>query len=262
MISLERRNGRPLRIGHRGAAGLAPENTLRSFRAAVGAGVDLVELDVLELDDGALVVAHSYDLHEVSHGAVSGTLHGRSLDELRTLCPELPTLEQALELFADEAPGTGVHVDVKSAGAVPGLARALGDFGLRERALASSFDARALRGLAALAPEVRLGISFPEDRLGIHGRRGSALVVRGGLRALRTVTPRLVARLLARASASALVLHHALASPAAVRAAHGRGAAVVAWTVDDPRDLARVDAAGVDAVVVDDPAIFVSTLQT
>ena len=48
MISLERPGGRPLRIGHRGAPALAPENTLPSFRAAVDVGVDLVEFDVAE----------------------------------------------------------------------------------------------------------------------------------------------------------------------------------------------------------------------
>ena len=67
MISLRRRASGPLRIGHRGAAALAPENTLGSFRAAVEAGVDLVEFDVLDLRDGTLVVAHSDDLAEVTH---------------------------------------------------------------------------------------------------------------------------------------------------------------------------------------------------
>ncbi|MGH7819662.1 MAG: glycerophosphodiester phosphodiesterase family protein [Candidatus Binatia bacterium] len=46
-----------------------------------------------------------------------------------------------------------------------------------------------------------------------------------------------------------------------VRRAHARGVPVVAWTVEDPRDLARLDAAGVDAIVVDNPAIFASTLE-
>jgi glycerophosphoryl diester phosphodiesterase len=108
---------------------------------------------------------------------------------------------------------------------------------------------------------VRIGISFPEDRTGIQARRGSAPLVWVGLRALRVVTPLLVGRLLSRAGASALVAHHVLLGPASVRAAHARSAAVVAWTVRDPRDLARMDAAGVDAVVADDPTIFVSTLM-
>ena len=103
VIPLERRDGRPLRIGHRGAAALAPENTLASFRAAVEAGVDLVEFDVIQVARGELVVAHSYDLHEVSHGARRGSLKRMSLDEIRAACPELPTLGEALGFFAEEA---------------------------------------------------------------------------------------------------------------------------------------------------------------
>ena len=68
VIELERRDGRVLRIGHRGAALVEPENTLRSFRAAVELGVDLVEFDVLDLPRGPLVIAHSDHLDEVSHG--------------------------------------------------------------------------------------------------------------------------------------------------------------------------------------------------
>lgn len=262
MISLERRSGRPLRIGHRGAAALAPENTLRSFRAALEAGVDLIEFDVLELRGGELVVAHSNNLREVSHGAARGSVRDRTLDELHEICPELPILDDALAFFVDEAPGVGVHVDLKSAKAVTGLAAALDRFGLQERSFVSSFHVRALRDLALLEPRIRVGISFPEDRMGVHGLRGITPVIDRGLRALRTITPRLVGRLLSRSGASALVLHRALVSPASVRVAHGRGAAVVAWTVNDLRDLARVDAAGVDAIVTDNPSIFVSTLHT
>ena len=262
MISLERRDGRPLRIGHRGAAALAPENTLRAFRAAVAAGVALVEFDVLDLGGGEVVVAHSYDLREVSHGTLTGTIQGRTLEGARADCPELPSLDEALAFFVEEAPDVGIHLDVKSETAVPRLARSLGELGLVERSLATSFEHRALRRLAELEPGVRTGISFPADRAGVHGRHGTARVVRGALRAFRAVTPRLVPRLLARAGATAFVVHHALATPATVRVAHALGAAVVTWTVRDPRDLARVDDAGVDAVVVDDPTMFVSTLQT
>jgi glycerophosphoryl diester phosphodiesterase len=261
VISLERRDGRPLRIGHRGAAALAPENTLRAFRAAAESGVDLIEFDVLDLQDGTLVVAHSDDLLEVSHGAAVGRVRDKSLAELRELCPELPTFDEALAFFGDEAHGLGAHVDLKSATAVPEVAAAIGRHGLRERSFVSSLDAVALRRFAGLEPGVRTGISYPQDRFRVHKRRGAGPFIRGGLRALRAVAPRLVGRLLSRSGASAVVLHHALVVPAVVRVAHARGAPVVTWTVRDRRDLARVDAAGVDAIVADDPTIFVSTLS-
>ena len=59
MIDVRRRDGRPWRIGHRGAAALAPENTLPALERAIAAGVDVIEFDVLALADGALVLAHS-----------------------------------------------------------------------------------------------------------------------------------------------------------------------------------------------------------
>jgi glycerophosphoryl diester phosphodiesterase len=76
------------------------------------------------------------------------------------------------------------------------------------------------------------------------------------------VTPSVVVPLLTLTRATAAVLHHSLVTPGSVRAAHARGAAVVAWTVDTPEDLARVVDAGVDAVVSNDPRIFVSTLAS
>jgi glycerophosphoryl diester phosphodiesterase len=262
VIPLERVGGRPLRIGHRGAAALAPENTLASFRAALGAGVDLIEFDVLDLRGGEVVVAHSDDLHEVSHGAARGTVRERSLAELRDTCPDLPTLDEALAFFVDEAPEVGAHVDLKSEGAVTALVSSLARFGLERRTLVSSFHENALRRLGVLAPGVRTGISFPEDRMRLHAHRAAAPLRWAGLRALRVVTPLLVGRLLSRSQATAFVGQHVLVGPAAVRAAHARGAAVVAWTVRDPRDFERMDAAGVDAVVADDPTILVSTLMS
>src|SRR5260370_8799515 len=51
-----------LRIGHRGAAGLEPENTLRGIETALRFGVDMVEVDVRPCADGALLVIHDDDL--------------------------------------------------------------------------------------------------------------------------------------------------------------------------------------------------------
>jgi glycerophosphoryl diester phosphodiesterase len=261
MIPLERRNRRPLCIGHRGAAALAPENTLRSFRAAVEAGADLIEFDVLDLATGEHVLAHSDDLHEVSHGTAIGTVRDQTLDALREVAPELPSLDEALTYFVDEAPGIGVHVDLKSPRSVEEMLDALVRFGLVERTLVSSFYYDALRRLAQLEPGLRTGVSFPRDRLRVSDRRGSGPVIRVGLRGLRPLAPAFAGALLARTRASTLVLHHALVGKRLVRRARARGVSVVAWTVDDPRDLIRLDEAGVDAIVVNNPSTFLSTLE-
>jgi len=239
VISLERRFGRPLRIGHRGAAGLAPENTIRSFRAAIEVGVDLVEFDVLQRPDRELVVAHA----PADVGA------------------ETPTLEEALRFFAEEAPSLGVHVDLKLTGRELDIVEMLRRFGLVERALVTSGYVGASRTFAALGGP-RVGITIPRRVFRISEDGRSAPLARSSLRALRRVTPTLVGPLLGLTHATVAAVHHSLVTPATVRAAHERGAAVVAWTVDEPAALARVADAGVDAVVTNDPRIFASTLAS
>jgi glycerophosphoryl diester phosphodiesterase len=258
VIDLRRRDGRVLRIGHRGAAHLAPENTLRSFREAVAHGVDLVEFDVLDLPGGPLVLAHSDRLDEVSHGAASGSVRGHSLAELREVAPELPTLDEALAFFVDEAPGAGLHVDLKLTVRLDELAAALRRHGLERRTVVSSFHAPSLHAVAREAPAVRIGFTYPEDRYGVSRRPVLRPVLRAGLVSLRAAAPRLLPRLLRRAGASALMLQHALVTPRAVARAHALGAPVLAWTVDEELDLERVLEAGVDGVITNDPRIFAS----
>jgi glycerophosphoryl diester phosphodiesterase len=256
VIDLEPRDGRVLRIGHRGAAALAPENTLRSFRAAVGHGVDLIEFDVLDLPRGPLVLAHSDRLDEVSHGVAEGSVRARSLEELREVAPELPTLDEALAFFVDEAPDVGLHVDLKLTTRLGELAAALRRLGLESRTVVSSFHVPSLRAVARAAPTVRIGFTYPEDRFGVSRRPALDPVVRAGLGALRTATPLVLPRLIGRSGASVLMLQHALVTPRSVGRARSRSIPVVAWTVDDPADLERVQAAGVAGVVTNDPRIF------
>jgi glycerophosphoryl diester phosphodiesterase len=257
VIDLRRNEGAPvLRIGHRGAALLAPENTLRSLRAAAEIGVDLIEFDVLDLPRGPLVLAHSDRLDEVSHGAVTGSVRALTLEELREVAPELPTLDEALRFFADEAREVGLHVDLKLTTRLDELAAALRRFGLERRTVVSSFHTPSLHAVARHAPSVAIGFTYPEDRLGVARRRALRPVVRVGLSSLRTTVPTLVPRMIRRARAGALMLQHALVSRRAVDAAHARGVAVLVWTVDDPADLDRVLAVGVDGVITNDPRIF------
>jgi glycerophosphoryl diester phosphodiesterase len=236
VISLARRDGRPLRIGHRGAATLAPENTLHSFRAAVEAGVDLIEFDGIAGPAGALVVAHS-------------------VGEMQA---ETPTFDGVLRFFVDEAPEVGVHVDLKSFGRERDVVDALRRAGLVERSFVSSVFLRTPRRLAAVhGPPA--GVTIPRAVLKISEKGRGAPIARPALRLLRVALPYLARPLLAATAARALTVHHSLVTPKSVRAVHARGAAVITWTVDDPDELARVDAAGVDGVVSNDPRIFAPT---
>lgn len=247
--------GRPFRVGHKGAAALEPENTLRSLRRGVELGCDLIEFDVLDLHDGTLVLAHSDDLLEVSHGAAVGRVREQTLDSLREAAPELPTFDEALELLGGMA-GVGLHVDLKWHGYEDAAAEAIRAHGLVERSVVSSFHAASLRRLAGVEPGLARGYTYPFDRRGVSRRRALAPVTAAAVLGLRAALPGRVAKMLEQARAEALMLLHTVVSRAAVERAHARGAAVFAWTVNDAAALDRVVSAGVDGVITDDPRIF------
>ncbi len=228
-MELLRGDGPVLRIGHRGAAALAPENTLAAFEAAIGTGVDGIEFDVVAGRQG-LEVAHARG----THGA--------------------PTLETALSFLA--AQDVRVHVDLKAVGREVELVEALRRHELGERTVVSSFSTRALLAVGRLAPELALSFTYPEDRLGISRRRPFSYLMRGGLIAMRAALPRRIATMVRRAGAAAATLHHQLVTPRTVEVCHSFQAAVWAWTVNDEETAARLAAFGVDAIITDDPRIF------
>jgi glycerophosphoryl diester phosphodiesterase len=259
-MRLLRGDGPLLRIGHRGAKALAPENTLRSFRAAIEVGVDLVEFDALALVDGTLVVSHSDDLAELTHGATRGRVGSQSLEDLRRLAPELPTLDEALAFFAAEAPETGLHLDLKSPGSETALLHALRAYDVLPRTLVTSPVLEPLRVLRRLEPELTLGVGYPHDRFGLSRRRALAPVTLAAALFLRATLPFRIAGLLESTGAVVASLHSVVCTRAAVTRAHAAGAAVIAWTVNDPRTLRSLVQAGVDGIVTDDPRLFADTL--
>jgi glycerophosphoryl diester phosphodiesterase len=258
LTTFGRRDGRIVRVGHRGAAALEPENTLRAFRRAIELGVDFVELDVLDLEDGTLVVAHSDDLLEVSHGAARGRVRQLPLSELRRVAPELPTFDEGLEFLRKHE--VGIHVDVKAEGHGAEIAAALGRHGLVERAVASSFWPRTLDDLRRADPGLAVGITYPDDRHGLARQRLLAPFIGPAIVVLGRALPRRLPRWLAAASAQLAMLHYGVVSAAAVRSCHEAGVAVWAWTVNGPAVLEQVVDAGVDGVISDDPRIFEATL--
>ena len=232
MIDLGRRDGRMLRIGHRGAAALAPENTIESLRFALELGCDLVEFDVHELD-GTLVLAH---------------------DPPSGPAPGLPTLDETLAFLAGTE--AGAHLDLKASGAEVAVAEALRRHSLVERTVVSSFRPETLRALRAAEPGVRLGLTYPEDRRGLVQRRSVAPLIGPALAAMRAALPVRISRLLAGAGATAAMLQFAVVSKAVVERCHALGAAVLVWTVDEHSWVSRLDAMGVDGLITNDPRIF------
>lgn len=113
----------PLIIGHRGAAGLAPENTLASFAAAYQAGVGAVELDVY-LVEGELLVFHDEGLERCTNG--SGKLQQQSLAYLRSLDAgnqqQIPLLQ---EVLAGLPSGVGINIELKGRGTGTAVAQLL-----------------------------------------------------------------------------------------------------------------------------------------
>jgi glycerophosphoryl diester phosphodiesterase len=231
-VNLRRGDGRALRVGHRGAAALAAENTLAALHAAVEHGVDAVEFDVLADVDDRLVLAHSQ--LELPH--------------------DRATLDDALAYIASTR--VAAHLDLKQRGLESQIASALRAHGLVERSFVSSLDHAALRDVRRHEPRLQVGLSYPEDRYGVSRYRVAAPAIRLGLAGLQRALPHLIGRWLERAGAAAAVLHYALVTPRVVERCHDAGAAVWAWTVNDAKTAAQLEDWGADAIITDDPRIF------
>src|SRR5579864_4760228 len=115
-----------LRIGHRGAAALAPENSLAAIEAAAEHGIDVVELDVLRGQHGGLVLAHG-----------------------PAIPPDAAELDDGLALAVNL--GLAVQLDVKMPGIEGEVAEALANAGVDHRSFVSSFSLPILAAFAAVA---------------------------------------------------------------------------------------------------------------
>lgn len=133
-------------IGHRGARGLAPENTLASIEAGIVAGADMVEVDVRITKDGIPVLCHDPMLQQLEISATT-------LDDLHKTKPDLVTLSQAITAVNRRTP---MVIEVKPGSSPDFVARELRQFlhsGWRDTDFfISSFDFKLLRQLSELLP--------------------------------------------------------------------------------------------------------------
>jgi glycerophosphoryl diester phosphodiesterase len=224
-----------IRVGHKGADHVAPGNTVESFEAALGHGVDMIEFDVLRTRDGRLVLAHDWE-----------DAAGR----------ECLSLEEGLDHFAGEAyNGVELDVDLKLPGYEREVVEGLRERGLIERSLVSTQYVKSLEVLGELEPGLRRGWSVPKVRRD-YTKTWLALPAYLVLRWWRTRLPGQVAALMARGGCEAVMSHRLLVSRRLVTAAHSAGGQVYVWTVDDPQRIRTLEALGVDGVITNDPRLF------
>ncbi|MDC0237494.1 glycerophosphodiester phosphodiesterase family protein [Gammaproteobacteria bacterium] len=132
-------------IGHRGAAGMAPENTLYGFQCALDEHVHAVEFDIQRIDD-ELVVIHDDTVNRTTDG--NGAITDFSFERLRQLDAgdgeRIPTLREVLELI----PATvAVNVELKGTDTASAAAEVLRQYDHQQ--LVSSFDHGELRQFVA-----------------------------------------------------------------------------------------------------------------
>lgn len=154
-------------VAHRGAAAVAPENTLPAVRIGMESGAKYLEIDVQRSADGALVVIHDGTVDRTTDG--SGEVGSLSLQQLKQLDAggwfgrefngaRIPTLQEVFETLADW-PGVLV-IEAKNPSAYPGiageLARAIEDAGF-PRIVLLSFDHAWLGRFRQIKPEIPTG---------------------------------------------------------------------------------------------------------
>jgi glycerophosphoryl diester phosphodiesterase len=244
-------------IGHKGADSIRPGNTLESFEAAVAAGAQMIELDVLrprsEFADGGdwrravagpapagappLLVAHDWG------------------DAARR---EPLTLDAVLDAFTEPPLDRAeVHCDLKIAGREDEVAGAIRDRGLLDRAGISTMEISSLRALAELEPGLPCGWTLPKVTRDWNSSRWAKPLVLGALVSLRRRLPGIVRRQAPGLGVRSIWAYEPVITARLVRACHDTGLELIAWTVDDLERMRSLARLGVDGICTNDPRLFV-----
>lgn len=250
---------KPRVFGHRGAAGIAPENTLPSFQKALEDGASYIELDVHETRDGEIVIIHDGSVDRTTEG--KGQVWDMSLDALKCLdagyrftidggsshpCRgkdiRIPTLDE----FFQSCPGVPTVIEVKMLGieGIETLLHRIETAGMVSQVLLASYEddvmnavreAIAQRGLA-----IATSYSFGEiqalmnwlwkGRQGEPPLLGQALQIPCEYQGLSLITED------------------------SVQVAHSMGLEVHVWTINEQSEMQRLLDVGVDGIVTDFPA--------
>jgi glycerophosphoryl diester phosphodiesterase len=245
------------RIGHKGADAIRPGNTLESFEAAVAAGAEMVELDVLrpraEFADGRdwrhapagpvppgappLLVAHDW----------GDAARRRPL-----------TLDEAFDAFT-RAPLDQVEIDcdLKIAGREDEVVAALRRTGLLERASISTMEVSSLEALREIEPDLPRGWTLPKVTRDWNSIPWAKPLVLAALLTLRRVLPGAVRRRAPRMGVRSIWAYQPVITARLARACREAGLELIAWTVDDLESMRALERLGVDGICTNDPRLFV-----
>lgn len=266
-------SGFPLVIGHRGARGLYPENTQRGFETALALGVDELELDLVVSGDGQLIVSHEawlnpdicsdaagrpiepntrehYNLYRMPYAEIAQFDCGRRghpdfphQEKRPSVKPLFTELLDALNTFASAqhlAPPNYL-IEIKCGEDPDGLFNPPPDEFAQQvyRLLQSKNQLRQCR-LQSFDPRVLNALYRLDNNLKL------ALLVENSLDLQRDL-----ARL--NFQPQAYSPDHTLLEPSIVSACHALGMRVIPWTVNEPGDMDRLIAIGVDGLITDYP---------
>jgi glycerophosphoryl diester phosphodiesterase len=290
--------------GHRGARGLAPENTLAGFARALAVGVSTLELDCGVTKDGVVVVSHDrllspdhtrdsagrfleapgpaivdltyeelrqYDVGRIRPGSEYATAFPGQQPVDGERIPRLADVFALVERSGNRTVRFNIETKIDPAHPLQtvsalafarALAAVIRDAGMASRATVQSFDWRTLRLLGALAPEIGLAALTDqqpdEDTVELGKPGASAWLGELDVDDHAGSVPKLVQAL----GAKTWSPHARDLTPALVIEAHALGLAVVPWTVNDPKDMERAIAAGVDGLITDYPDRLRAVLQS
>lgn len=246
----------PVIIGHRGAAGSAPENTLLSFARGLELGAEILESDLHATRDGVPVLIHDDsvdrttdsrgpvanfsldELRDFDAGYLFSTDHGMSFPE-RGQGVRIPTLEEAFEAFPDAR--FNLEIKAKPRALVARVIELVEQFGRSERTLLT-------------AGENPIMLELRRERR----TRGSRFAIGASAADILALVTAAIGHEAAPRDAMALQIPEEfggrpLVTRELVEFAHDAGIAVHVWTINLPEQMSRLLALGVDGLVTDHP---------
>ena len=217
---------------------------MESFRAAVEAGVDTIEMDVLWLPDAHLPPEQRHPL-VIAHDWEDA--------ERRTPLKLTEALDAFLEPPLDRVE---IDLDIKLPGREEEIVEALGERGLVERAMISTMELHTLGRILELQPALRRGWTYPKVTKDWNSKRWAKGPILAAMVAMRHRLPGLAAQKLPQFGVEAMWVYHPLVTPGLARICNLARVELIAWTVDDLPRMQKLVAMGVDGLCSNDPRLF------